>query len=362
MKTRILYTLALVALLCSCGKAKFTVDGTVEGGGDTTKLVLEYSSNGSWFLVDSITTSNGDFSISEDAPEYPNIYRLRYNAQSIYLPIDSIDHITIKTKLKAFDTDYTLNGSDHAKQVMEVDKAALQFSDNKGTEAEMQAWKRKLSEQILQDPSGIVAYYIINKYINEAPLFDPLNDTDLKIIGAVANAFNTFKPNDPRTQYLVSVLLDGQKRRRQAVQTPGDTIYAQMTNLIDITLQDKNGVTQTLSKVASQGKVVLLNYTAYSAQFSPAFNKILNDIYTRYHSKGLEIYQIGLDETEVDWRMAAKNLPWITVYDPMGVQSPNVTSYNVTGIPTVFIIGHNGEVVERVTDMAVLADKVAKVM
>ncbi len=362
MKTRILYTLALVALLCSCGKAKFTVDGTVEGGGDTTKLVLEYSSNGSWFLVDSITTSNGDFCISEDAPEYPNIYRLRYNAQSIYLPIDSIDHITIKTKLKAFDTDYTLSGSDHAKQVMEVDKAALQFSDNKGTEAEMQAWKRKLSEQILQDPSGIVAYYIINKYINEAPLFDPLNDTDLKIIGAVANAFNTFKPNDPRTQYLVSVLLDGQKRRRQAVQTPGDTIYAQMTNLIDITLQDKNGVTQTLSKVASQGKVVLLNYTAYSAQFSPAFNKILNDIYTRYHNKGLEIYQIGLDETEVDWRMAAKNLPWITVYDPMGVQSPNVTSYNVTGIPTVFIIGHNGEVVERVTDMAVLADKVAKVM
>ncbi len=362
MKTRILYTLALVALLCSCGKAKFTVDGTIEGSGDTTKLVLEYSSNGSWFLVDSITTSGGDFSISEDAPEYPNIYRLRHNAQSIYLPIDSIDHITIKTSLKNFDTDYTLSGSDHAKQVMEVDKAALQFSGGKGTDAEMQAWKRKLSEQILQDPSGIVSYYIINKYVNEEPIFDPLNDTDLKIIGAVANAFNTFKPNDPRTQYLVSVLLDGQKRRRQASQSAGDTIYAQMTNIIDITLQDKNGVNQSLSKVASQGKVVLLNYTAYSAEFSPAFNKILNDIYTSYHNKGLEIYQIGLDANEVDWRMAAKNLPWITVYDPLGVQSPNVTAYNVTGIPTVFIIGHNGEVVERVTDMSVLAEKVAKVI
>lgn len=362
MKTRILFTLALVALLCSCGKAKFTVDGTVEGGGDTTTLVLEYSSNGSWFLVDSITTSGGDFSVSEDAPEYPNIYRLRHNSQSIYLPIDSIDHITIKTKLKEFDTKYTLSGSEHAKQVMEVDKAAMQFSGGKGTEAELKAWKRKLSEQLLQDPSGIVAYYIINKYIDERPLFDPLDDTDLKIIGAVANAFNTFKPNDPRTQYLVTVLLDGQKRRRQASSAPGDTLYAQVANLIDITLQDKNGVNQSLSKISSQGKVVLLNYTVYGADFSPAFNKILNDIYTRDHAKGLEIYQIGLDANEVDWRMAAKNLPWITVYDPMGVQSPNVTSYNVTGVPTVFIIGRNGEVVERVTDMSVLADKVARVI
>ena len=355
--------LAFVALLCSCGKAKFTVDGNVQGATDTTKLVLEYSSNGNWFVVDTLTTSSsGDFSISDDAPEFPNIYRLRHNSQSIYFPIDSVDHITINTKLKEFDTDYTLSGSDHAVEVMNVDKAALQFAGGKGTAAELQAWKRKLSEQILQDPSGIVAYYIINKYIDERPLFDPLNDSDLKIIGAVANAFTTFKPTDPRTQYLVTVLLDGQKRRRQAVAGAADTIVAQEANIIEINLQDKNGVNQSLTHVASGGKVVLLNYTMYGAEFSPAFNKILNDIYTRFHAKGLEIYQIGLDANEVDWRMAAKRLPWITVYDPMGVQSPNVTAYNVSGIPTVFIIGRNGEVVERVTDMSQLEAKVAQHM
>lgn len=362
MKQKIFLLVAIGIMLCACNQAKFVVDGNVAGATDTTTLILEYASNGNWFVIDTVrTSSSGDFKVSGEAPEFPNIYRLRYQTQSIYFPVDSIDHLTIKTKLKAFDTEYTIEGSEHAKQVMEIDKQALQFEGGRGTAEELEAWKHRLATQIVQDPAGIVAYYIVNKYVDGRPLFDPLNDKDLKIIGAVANAFNSFKPNDPRTNYLVNVLLAGQQRRI-AAQAPKDTIQATETKILEIKLQDKDGKQQSLQQVTSQGKVVILNFTAYSEEFSPALNKLLNDIYVANHERGLEIYQVSFDENELEWRLAAKPLPWITVLDPQSVNSNIIGMYNLQGIPTSFIINRSGEIVERVSDVTALKAAVAKYM
>ena len=68
---------------------------------------------------------------------------------------------------------------------------------------------------------------------------------------------------------------------------------------------------------------------------------------------------MSLDQDNVVWREAAKNLPWITVFDPMSIQSKNVGTYNVSGIPTTFII-RGGEIVERVEDATRLKAAVAK--
>ena len=349
MKRYYYLALAAVAMLCSCTGNQFKVDGKVEGATDSVKLVLESSSNGMWFVVDSITPGNdGSFSVSAEAPEYPNIYRLRLGGQSICFPIDSLDHITINTKADAFATQYTLSGSQHAEQVMKIDKEALQFSGGKASAEQLKAFKDKLAKEIIVDPAGIVAYYAINKYVDQKPLFDPMDDSDLRIIGAVANSFNSFRPNDPRTSYLVSVLLAGQQRRRAAAE-PTDTINASMASLIDIDLDDYNGKVHKLSEVAANNRLVVLNFTMYQGDFSPVYNKLLNDIYTSYKNQGLEIYQISLDPDNVAWLQAARNLPWITVYDPNGQTSMFVGYYQVAGVPTSFII-KNGEIVERVED------------
>ena len=353
--------LIAVAMLTACDGNKFHVDGTIEGATDTTTLVLEQSSNGEWFIIDSIDVDkNGKFSVSAPAPEVPNIYQLRLGGQSICFPIDSLDHLTINAKLPNFASDYTISGSEHAEQVMKIDKEAMQFAGNKGTASQMQAWKDQLAKQIVADPSGIVAYYTINKYIDGKPLFDPLNDNDLRIIGAVANSFNSFRPDDPRTDYLVNLLLDGQRRRR-AQSAPTDTVYADVTSLIDIKLQDYDGKEYSLSKVAADNRVVLLDFTAYTTDISPQLNKLLHDIYQSYHNRGLAIYQVSLDQDNVAWRQAAQNLPWITVFDPMSINSKNVGAYNVNGIPTTFII-KGGEIVERVEDASRLKAAVAKYM
>lgn len=356
---KILLMMVAVAALTACNGNKFHVEGTIEGANDSTMLVLEESSNGQWLVIDTVTVdSKGRFSVSVPAPEVPNIYQLRCGDQTICFPIDSLDHLTITAKLPGFATNYTISGSEHAEQVMKIDQEAMQFAGGKGTAAEMQAWKDKLARQIAADPSGIVAYYAINKYIDGKPLFDPMNDSDLRFIGAVANAFNSFRPNDPRTDYLVNQLLEGQRRRR-AASAPTDTVFADVATLIDIKLQDYDGKEYSLSKVAAENRVVLLDFTVYQAEFSPQVNKLLNDIYQSYHSRGLAIYQVSLDEDNVAWRQAAKNLPWITVLDPLSINSQNVGYYNVTGIPTTFII-RNSEIVERVEDITRLKAAVAR--
>lgn len=357
---KIVYVMALLAMvLTSCSEGKFKVEGKIDGAAGSTVLVMEESSNGSWFIVDTVSVNDdGSFSVSEQAPEYPNIYRLRLGGDVICFPIDSLDHITVTTSLKAFSTGYTLAGSEHAVQVMNMDKEAMQLAGGKGTAEQIKAFKHKVAEQIVVDPAGIVAYYAINKYMDGKPLFDPLNDDDLRIIGAVANAFYSFRPTDPRTDYLVGVLTQGQQRRRSQAQG-GDTIYADVASLIDIKLQDYNGKEHVLSEVAVKNRIVLLNFTMYQADFSPVFNKLLNDIYNKYKGQGLTIYQISLDDDAVAWRQAAQNLPWITVYDHNGGNSVNVGAYQVMGVPTTFII-KNGEIVERVEEATKLEAAVTR--
>ncbi|MGN0214228.1 MAG: redoxin domain-containing protein [Muribaculaceae bacterium] len=353
---------ALAATMISCGGGnEFKVEGNIAEAGDSTVMVLESAGNGNWYFVDSVkVNAKGDFAVKAPAPITPGIYRLRLGSESVYFPIDSIDRITLTSSRGKFATEYTLAGSDAAVEVMNIDKKAMQMAKS-GDQAAIEAWKKQLANQILTNPSGIVAYYVINKYIGDEPLFDALNDNDLKIIGAVANAYNTFRPNDPRTSYLVKVLLDGQRRRRDAQGTlPSRQIMAEEIPIIDIDLQDNHGKQCKLSEVTKQGKVVVLNFTMYQADFSPMFNKTLADVYHKYSSQGLEIYQVSVDPDEFQWRQSAANLPWITVYDPMSIQSRNLTAYNVIGVPTSFVISREGEVVERVEDATKLASAVAK--
>ena len=357
-----MFLAVLVALMCSCNSNKFKVSGTVEGAGDTTTLFLETSVNGNWLFVDSVVTSDGKFAFSEDAPEYPNIYRLGYRDKSIYFPIDSIDNIEIKTSIKKFDEYYTLAGSDNAVKMMNIDRQAAAFAKKGDTSSDaFNKWKDELSRNLVKDPAGIVSFYLINKFIGDKPLFDPLDKKDFKIIGAVTNAFANFRPNDPRTGYMVDNFKLGLSQRRSE-NAPRDTLVATEASLIDIKLQDKKGKMQSLQEVASHGNVVVLNFTMQSQSFSPSLNRLLNEMYTKYKSRGFEIFQVSLDDNEAQWMQAVASLPWIVMRDPNGEYSTYAGAYNITSIPAVFIIGRNGEIVERVANIEQLETSLTKYM
>ncbi len=349
-------TVVMLTLMCSCNDSnKFKVSGIVDGAGDSTVLYLETSYNGMWHLVDSAKTDDGKFSFKEDAIDYPNIYRLVHDADAIYFPIDSIDQIEIKTDLKHFAENYTIGGSKNAETMMKFDKELAAFVKKGDLNSDaFKKWKHETSRQLVNDLKSIVSYYIVNKYIGDQPLFNPEDNSDFKIIGAVTNAFSTYRPNDPRTQYLVETYKDKLRIRRAANNNMRDTVMATETGVLDFSLMDKAGKMRSFKEVCSHGKVVILNFTLQSGSFSPSLNKLLNDVYSKYQSKGLEIYQVSFDDDEASWLQAVARLPWIVTRDTNGATT--AMRYNVTEIPMIYIINRSGDIVGRVENIDLLED------
>ena len=109
-------------------------------------------------------------------------------------------------------------------------------------------------------------------------------------------------------------------------------------------LPDMEGQTRRLSEL--DGKVIVLSFWSVGQTEHKLFNVDLVDLYKKYHAQGLEVYQVSLDIDKGVWAstVRSQNLPWINVNDGLGVDSPAVATYNVTRIPTMFVIGRDGEI------------------
>lgn len=360
MKIRHIAAILTVAGLCSCNSNQWKVSGNISDA-DGKTITLEAADNGYWYPLDSAKIdANGNFTISQPAAGYPDIYRLRLDGRSLYFPIDSIETITVKATASSFDSSYELSGSTSAQMLMDVERKINELVKTKGIEAAVtdSVLKCELAGMVLGDPAGIVTYYIVSKNVGGKPLYNPSNKSDVKIIGAVANAFAQYRPNDPRTNYLKRLFLSN----RQRPTNPTDTVYATETPIFDINLMDETGKAHSLVELAKQGKVILLNFTVYDVEASVAYNIELARIYEKLKDRGFEIYQVSVDPDEFKWRQSAKNLPWITVYNSSVDGTDNLIRYNVTNLPTAFIINRNGEIAERVNDITKLESTLNKYM
>ena len=356
--SKFLGTIAVALSITACSSNEWTVKGDIEGG-EGHLLTLEASSNGGWYMLDSLTLKSDKFDFSQPAAGYPDIYRLAIDGKYIYFPVDSIETVSLKTSLDKFGSEYTLEGSDATAMIMEVEKRVAQVVNTKGEYAVAidDSLKRDLAKIIIANPSGIVAYYIINKKIGKTPIFNASVKSDLRIIGAVANAYTENRPNDPRTEYLKNLYLANKAMYTNYAKN--DTVVVGQTHIFDINLNNPDGKKVSLANEATKGKVILLNFTSMTADESPAFNIELAKIYNEYKDRGFEIYQVSVDEDEYAWQKAAKNLPWISVY--AGVDNPKcLIEYNVNFIPALYVINRNGEISERITDITKIKSTISK--
>ncbi len=356
--------ISAAVILTSCSKPnEWTLKGSIEGASNAP-IAIEASENGIWLPVDTLSTDKeGNFSYTHAAFGYPDIMRLAMNGNYVYFPVDSIETITIRTSAENFSQPTTLSGSESAASIVAVDKRIKHTVDSIGTQGALtdSVLKQDLAKMILENPAGIVSYYIICKQLGNQFLFDPAENYDNRILGAVANSFSEQRPNDPRTRFLKRVYLGN--RPEAAGSETKDTIEIKELDFFDITLSDNTGASHALSDAVKRNKVVLLNFTIYGSEISPALNVALGEIYNKFHPNGFEIYQIAIDEDELYWKQSAKNLPWITVYNPpVGKDSRKVlVNYNVQALPTSYLFV-NGQLVERIQDYDNLASTIAKNM
>ena len=86
------------------------------------------------------------------------------------------------------------------------------------------------------------------------------------------------------------------------------------------------------------------------------------NLYKKYADKGLEIYQVSLDEDENLWKVTSEKLPWISVRDPKAIHSVYALQYNVEMLPSFFLMDEKGNIVKRNSEMEGLENEIKKLL
>jgi glutathione peroxidase-family protein len=160
---------------------------------------------------------------------------------------------------------------------------------------------------------------------------------------------------------LTNIALQSLKALRNERMPDANQIDAKEIDFLEIELPNIANEKIKLSEI-SKGKVVLLNFTAYQAEFSAQLNQLLENIYARNHAKGLEIYQVSLDSDLHLWKNVATNFPWICVYDPQSAYSQAAALYNVQQLPALFLLDRKGLIVKRIEDINSIETEVSKLL
>ena len=361
-------TLALMAaMLASCNNKKFHINGTVTEAKDSV-LYLENMSLDGPVVVDSVKLDDkGAFSFSGKAPDAPEFYRLRIAGQIINLSVDSTETVDVKASYPSMATGYTVDGSAECATIRELalkqidlqnSVIAVQNNPNLGYDLTrdsigklVAAYKEDIKRNyIYKAPMRASSYFALFQTLGNMLIFNPReNADDVKVFAAVATSWDTYHPDALRGKNLHNIAIEGMKnvrimRNKMAAQNI-DASKVNVSNIIDISLLDNQGNRRSLTDL--KGKVVMLDFHVFGSNGSTKRIMEMRELYNKYHDRGFEIYQVAFDPDEHFWKTQTAALPWISVRDPQGLQSQNLAAYNVSSIPTFFLIDRNNEVKKR---------------
>lgn len=381
MKNISFITILLILLQACSGNKDFVVEGNVQNAESKT-LYFESFGLSNTSIIDSVVLDEqGHFKFKAPLPEYPEFYRLRLDRQRIFLAVDSLVHINIEASTDNFSTSYQVSGSDYCFQMQEL--ALLQRNtrkqydsiqslfNNKEIEEEtyidlvlncIDKHKKQAQNYIFSDPASPVAYFALFQRIHKLLIFDPYSDKDNRHFAAVATAWNVHFPHADRTRQLVNLTMQGMSSIRRQRNTPEDIPIIEIDALKYFEINLPNVFGQNIPLSSLEGKVILLDFTAFQADYSAARTIEMRELYNRYELYDFEIYQVSLDPDEHFWKTGALNLPWICVRDKNLQNSAYLSMYNVSNLPSYFLIDKQGNLTGRDETIQNLDEAIQKLL
>ena len=366
-----LFILFALVLLCGCKQEKkFCIEGDINGA-DSLMLYLEHLTLGEGAVaIDSVRLKgDGTFRFEKTAATSPEFYRLRIGGGGINLVVDSTETVRIKADMKDLSFGYEVEGSGTCDTIRllclklaDLERKARRIAaDRNFTIQERDSLIDGLVEQYKTDVKRDImhnhfdksySYYACFQTLGTSLVFDPMhNKSDLTWMHAIANAWNEKYPSSPRTQNLCNIVQECRRSQAKPQQIVLDIDGEKVCELgiIDMTFPDINGQERTLSDL--RGNVVLLDFTAFTMDGSTERTLLLREIYDKYHDRGFEIYQVSLDPSQHLWKQRSEALPWVSVYCEEGLESDMLTLYNVTHLPSYFLIDRNCDLQARWEDI-----------
>jgi len=397
MKKYTLYIIAAFAAVLFASSCDDSRRGTIEGvitGAEGKLLVLEHLTDGNPRMVDTIRLdASGKFKFRPVVEKGPDFFCVRIENQTATVSIDTLlTPVEITAVAEKLANEYEVSdeknkelkdalmlGNRLRRQVynlaQEVNNGTISSSAGRDSLAALVGEYKGdvLAKYVYRDPASPASYIILHETVNGLLIFDSNNASDNRAFGAVATSWGALYPNSPRTKVLEQRALDGQRLRYAARQQAAaqDSILSskiQESGFPILNLRNADDHEVSLNSLVNRNSVVLVDFTAYALNASPAHNIVLGELYKKYEQKGLKIYQVALDFEENFWKTSADNLPWTTVRDEEilfdingNIQhSPAAALYNVKSLPTTYIIGKDGNLKVRVEDDSKLESELKK--
>ena len=371
MIKRTLILLFSLVLLYGCRQEnKFCIEGKIEGA-DSCMLYLEHLTLGEGTVaIDSVRLKeDGSFCFKKEGVTSPEFYRLRIGGQGINLAIDSTETVRIEADLKNLSFGYKVEGSGTCDTIRllclklaDLEREARRISADRNFTIEerdsligglLNKYKADVKKDFLfghYDKS--YSYYACFQTLGSSLVFNPMQEkSDLTWMRAVANAWNDRYPSSPRTQNLCNIIRECRRNHAKPQQIVLDIDGEKVRELgiIDMTFPDIHGQERTLSDL--RGNVILLDFTAFSLDGSTERTLLLRELYDKYHDRGFDIYQVGLDANEHLWKQRSEALPWVSVYCEEGLENDMLLLYNVQHLPCYFLIDRNCDLQARQEDI-----------
>jgi len=361
-----IFVMGLAALLAvSCSKNNTAVVNAQIDGADSKQIMLFQLSVNQMKLADTLKTDTkgalkGEVVMQD---ENPNFYYLAYNGKKLAsLVLKAGDKVTVTTdtlgrnvkisgsqesellqkydeQLTAAIASFEATSSELAKAMESKDEKAVQSLNAQLSKLYVK-YKQEVIKSIMHNPYSIANVQALHQSLMPGlPIFGGENDHFL--FQRVHDSLQTIYPN---SVYVKS--LQEQIKAAQGYKLLADRISnAQETSFPNLSLPDINAKNVELSSL--EGKPFILMFWTIADANQKMFNNDLLELYNKYKSAGLEIYQVSVDTDKTAWATAVKeqNLPWISVCDGKGAASNALVTYNITAIPSIFVFNKNGDIV-----------------
>ncbi|MBO5710312.1 MAG: AhpC/TSA family protein [Rikenellaceae bacterium] len=343
-------------------------------------VVLEQVTTAGSLFVDSVRTDkNGAFAFKfKTQKNEPEFYNLVANSQHVPLIISPGENIEFRAGGN-ISKDYEIKGSPDSERIKDLNtiiakaidridsmkvifNATEDFEEKKNLTTEFIKTSVKLKQNyitfIVENSNSMAALYALYQVMPDGDVMFNQN-SDLVYYRLVADSLNVKYPDAPHVKRLINDV----KKMEANINLQSMLSYGNLneSNYPDLNLPDMFGNNIRLSSV-NNGKVVLLDFWVTVDPNAKMKNFEIKKVYEKYHDKGFEVYQIALDLNKSAWVTAVQDskLPWISVCDFKGANSPAARLYNVQKVPANYLINAKGEIIGKNLTDAELNKKLAE--
>ncbi len=354
----------------SCSSTQTEISGLISGGEDIS-MTLERLDVNRTSMIDSVRTDkDGSFSIKLGLEE-PELYILKNDTGAIInLLVTPGEKISVNTSYDAFGSAYEVSGSiesegirilvqqlDQTRQTLDSlqlvagdigDPENPQFELVRNTYAQaIIKQKRFTIKYLVEHMSSLSSVYALYQKYNEEILILNL-EQDLQYFKAVADSLEVTHPNSSLTLSLRADIQQRVASFEEAIKLNNLLDMAdEVSGLLDLSIPDRDGNEIALSSLT--GKVILVSFWASGNSTSIQTLVQLQSTYKKYHEKGFEVYAISLDNNKINWMNAMdfNEFSWINVSELSFPESKAALLYNVTALPTLYLINREGDIVAK---------------